>query len=217
MKLYVHNRIHCSPRTWKSTATKIAESEPFNGSKHNTKLYGIWRSQIGLPRDTLTVISLWPNAELANKTTDELFSSIRTIDTIEKNLIVPTVRPTSDNSPMKQGNYAFRWFETPKQNFDEFIQLCVEAWPDFEKNYNSEIIGLWKLDNDVNSNTNTTTLLLTRRPNLAVWERSKIPVTDEEREVRRKLSKRYDLCDWTTVYTTTLLTADDVRDEVRWS
>ena len=170
-----------------------------------------------MPRDTLTVLSLWPNAELANKTTDELFSSIRTIDSIEKNLMVPTVRPISDKSPMKQGNYAFRWFETPKQHFDEFIQLCVGAWPDFEKNYDSEIIGLWNLDNDVNSNTNTTSLLLTRRPNLAIWERSKIPVSAEEKEVRRKLSKRYDLCDWTIVHTTTLLTANDVRDEVRWS
>ena len=69
----------------------------------------------------------------------------------------------------------------------------------------------------MNSNTNTTSLLLTRRPNLAIWERSKLPVSDEEKEVRRKLSKRYDLCDWTIVHTTTLLTANDVRDEVRWS
>ena len=217
LQLYLHNRIHCSPRTWKSTATKIAASEVFNGSKNGIKLYGIWRSQIGLPRDTLTVISLWPHAELANKTTDELFKSIRTIDSIEKDFMVPTVRPTSDEPPMKQGNYAFRWFDTPKENFDEFIQLCVEAWPDFEKNYDSEIIGLWKLDRDANANKTTSTLLLTRRPNLAVWERSKIPVTDEEKEVRRKLSKRYDLCDWTTVYTTTLLTANDVSDDVRWS
>ena len=175
------------------------------------------QSQIGLPRDTLTVISLWPNAELANKTTDELFKSIRTIDSIEKDFMVPTVRPTSDKLPIKQGNYAFRWFETPKQNFNEFIQLCVDAWPHFEKNYDSEIIGLWKLDNDADANKNTRTLLLTRRPNLAVWERSKIPVTDEEKDVRRKLSKRYDLCDWTTVYTTTFLTANDVSDDVRWS
>ena len=217
MQLYISNRIHCSPRTWKSTAMKIAELEHFNGSKNGVKLYGIWRSQIGLPRDTLTVISLWPHAELANRTTDELFKSIRTIASIEKDFMVPTVRPTSDEPPKKQGNYAFRWFETPKQNFDEFLQLCVEAWPNFEKNYGSEIIGLWKLDNDVDANKNTRTLLLTRRPNLAVWERSKIPVTDEEKEVRRKLSKRYDLCDWTTVYTTTLLTASDVSDDVRWS
>ena len=217
VQLYVHHRIHCSPRTWKSTATTIAASYLFNESKYGVQLYGIFRSQIGLPRDAITVITLWPDAETESNTADKLFSNIETIQAIEKNFMVPTVRPTSHTSPIKQGNYAFRWFETPKQNFDKFIQLCVEAWPDFEKNYDSKIIGLWRLDNEVNTNGNISTLMLTRRPNLAVWEKSKIPVTDEEKEVRRKLSKRYDLCDWTTVYTTTLITAVDVSDEVRWS
>jgi hypothetical protein len=50
-----------------------------------------------------------------------------------------------------------------------------------------------------------------------MWERSKIPEGEAESEVRRKLSRRYDLCDSTYVYTTTLLTADDQPDEVRWA
>ena len=38
-----------------------------------------------------------------------------------------------------------------------------------------------------------------------------------EAEVRRKLSRRYDLCDATSVHTTTLLTARDEKDEARWT
>ncbi len=60
-------------------------------------------------------------------------------------------------------------------------------------------------------------LLLTRRPSLAMWERSKLPEGAAEAEVRRKLSRRYDLCDWTVVYTTTLLTATDAEDTARWA
>ena len=50
-----------------------------------------------------------------------------------------------------------------------------------------------------------------------MWERSKKPANKREAEVRKKLSRRYDLCDDTWVYTTTLLTADDEADEVRWT
>jgi hypothetical protein len=35
--------------------------------------------------------------------------------------------------------------------------------------------------------------------------------------VRRQLSRRYDLCDATWVYTTTLLTASDRADTARWT
>ena len=215
MQLYVHNRIHCSPRTWDATATEIASADIFINKSNDAKLYGIWRSQIGLPRDTITIISLWQRLEAIDETLNQVFRSINSIKNVETNIMVPTVRPETPIPPVMQGNYAFRWFETPKENFNEFIRLCVEAWPNFEKNYDSEIIGLWKLCNKVNDNIKT--LLLTRRPNLAMWERSKIPLTDEEKEVRRKLSKRYDLCSWTNVYTTTLLTANDVSDTVRWS
>jgi hypothetical protein len=126
----------------------------------------------------------------------------------------PTIRPKTNKRPERQGNYAFRWFDTPLRNFDEFLKLCIEAWPDFESSYDSQIIGLWKIENN---DKTVKTLLLTRRPNLAMWERSKIPEGPTETSVREKLSRRYDLCDWTTVYTTTLLTASDDVDLVRWS
>ena len=38
-----------------------------------------------------------------------------------------------------------------------------------------------------------------------------------EAEVRRQLSRRCDLCDDTYVYTTTLLSAEDQQDTVRWT
>ena len=60
-------------------------------------------------------------------------------------------------------------------------------------------------------------LLLTRRPNLAMWERSKLPEGKAESKVRDMLSRRYDLCDWTVVCTATLLTAADKQDKARWT
>ena len=78
------------------------------------------------------------------------------------------------------------------------------------------MIGLWRrLGEDEGAARHS--LLVTRRPDLAMWERSKIPANAEEQAVRDRLSRRYDLCDSTLVYTTTLLTAEDRDDAVRWT
>ena len=60
-------------------------------------------------------------------------------------------------------------------------------------------------------------LLLTRRPDLAMWERSKLPQGRAEEIVRETLNRRYNLCDWTVVNTSTLLTAGDMVDTARWA
>jgi hypothetical protein len=133
----------------------------------------------------------------------------------EQERMLPTLRPTATDAPRRQGSYAFRWFKTHKGHWQEFLDLCATAWPGFEAAYDSQIIGLWRSLQD--EGDLRCSLLLTRRPNLAMWERSKIPEGDDEAEVRRKLSRRYDLCDWTCVYTTTLLTAEDRDDLVRWT
>ena len=112
--------------------------------------------------------------------------------------------------PERQGNYAFRYFTTPQQNFEEFLALCEAAWPGFEAAYDSQVIGLWRFA-DATAEGSIDTLLLTRRPDLAMWERSKLPADAAEQEVRDKLSRRYDLCDATWVVTTTLITARFVR------
>ena len=93
--------------------------------------------------------------------------------------------------------------------------LCTQAWPGFESAYDSQVIGLWQFEDAASEVVEY--LLLTRRPDLAQWERSKQPQGPEETEVRRKLSQRYDLCDSTVVYTSTLISAKDHRDTHRWA
>jgi|TARA_B100000519_G_scaffold152289_1_gene133302 hypothetical protein len=178
-------------------------------------LYGIWRSQIGLPRDTITVITAWSDTDSAIRMSDLLHDGMETVETVELDLMSPTLRPLSVEPPVRQGNFAFRWFEMLPNNFEEFLELCETAWPDFESSYDSQVIGLWRVEG--NDDGPIRTLLMTRRPNLAMWERSKIPESEVEQAVRKKLNRRYDLCDWTNVYTTTLITAEDEQDETRWT
>ena len=212
--IYVHHRVTCEPRTWSDVAKQVIDLHDFVIRNNETPLYGLWRSQIGLPRDTITMISIWPDLETAKEKSNQICIGMEMVSAVETCIMRPTIRPKTNKRPRRQGNYAFRWFDTPLRNLDEFLKLCFEAWPDFESSYDSQIIGLWKIENN---DKTVKTLLLTRRPNLAMWERSKIPEGPKETSVREKLSRRYDLCDWTTVYTTTLLTASDDVDLVRWS
>ena len=138
----------------------------------------------------------------------------------------PTLRPSDPLPPARQGNYAFRWFATPEAHWPEFLDLCAGAWPGFERAYDSQVIGLWRATGDGTVAADAATgaglagvrsLLLTRRPNLAMWERSKLPEGEAEQRVRDALSRRYDLCDWTVVSTATLLTAEDAEDRARWT
>ena len=212
--IYVHHRVTCEPRTWSDVAKQVIDLHDFVIRNNETSLYGLWRSQIGLPRDTITMISVWPDLETAKEKSNQICIGMEMVSAVETCIMRPTIRPKTNKRPRRQGNYAFRWFDTPLRNLDEFLKLCFEGWPDFESSYDSQIIGLWKIENN---DKTVKTLLLTRRPNLAMWERSKIPEGPKETSVREKLSRRYDLCDWTTVYTTTLLTASDDVDLVRWS
>jgi hypothetical protein len=209
--VYVHHRITVEPRQWKTVADVLQAT----AAARQGALYGVWRSQIGRPRDELTAMTVWPDAGAASAAEDALLGGVPGVGDCTSEAMAPTLRPADPAPPRRQGNYAFRWFETPAGNWPEFLDLCAGAWPGFEAAYDSQVIGLWRcLPED---GAACRSLLLTRRPDLAMWERSKIPAGAEEAEVRRKLSRRYDLCDWTVVYTTTLLTAEDREDTARWT
>lgn len=214
-EIYAYHRITAAPRQWKSVSESLQGLAAPRLSDAGGALYGVWRSQIGRPRDEVTAMTVWPDVGSAAGAEAALCEGIDNIRECESERMVPTLRPDNPAPPTRQGNYAFRWFETPAEHWDEFLDLCAGAWPGFEASYDSQVIGLWRSldDNDAMRRS----LLLTRRPNLAMWERSKIPEGDTEMEVRRKLNRRYDICDWTVVFTTTLLTAADAEDTARWT
>jgi hypothetical protein len=211
---YLHHRIDCEPLAWQAVAKALEAAAPAVEAA-NGLLYGIWRSQIGQPRDTLNAITAWSHEKNGWAAVMELIKAIDSVRAHDVTAMTPTLRPANDAPPRRQGNFAFRWFDTPAQNWNEFLDLCADAWPGFEQSYDSQVIGLWKVEDSQPDVVRS--LLMTRRPDLAMWERSKIPQGKQETAVREKLSRRYDLCTSTYVYTTTLLTAEDREDTARWT
>lgn len=177
-------------------------------------LFGIWRSQIGRPRDELTVMTAWPNDDDTAATSAHMIKSIHDVCDCESERLLPTLKPETTTPPRKQGIYAFRWFDVPTENWDTFLDLCAAAWPGWEEAYASDIIGLWR--HEQSDHDSVRTLLLSRRPSLAMWERTKKPESEEEIEVRKKMGNRYDLCTWTSVYTTTLVSTAENGNSDNW-
>lgn len=212
--IYVHHRVTVAPRQWRAVADALCAGGAARLADAGGALYGVWRSQIGRPRDELTVVTHWPDGDGATAA-DFLLRGVPDIAGCQSEAMTPTLRPERADPPRRQGNYAFRWFETPAEHWPEFLDLCAAAWPGFETAYDSQVIGLWQILDGGEAVRRS--LLMTRRPDLAMWERSKIFQGEKETQVRRQLSRRYDLCDWTCVYTTTLLTAVDHDDSVRWT
>ena len=70
---FVHHRVTCQPRTWLNVAKQVIGLNDFMLKDNDTALYGLWRSQIGLPRDTITIISVWLDLETAKEKSDQIF------------------------------------------------------------------------------------------------------------------------------------------------
>lgn len=225
--IYVHHRIEAMPRRWREVAERLAAPARRQALRgRGAALYGIWRSQIGRPRDELTAITVWPDSISATVAEADLLQNVSDVRACASEAMRPTLRPADPSPPLRQGNYAFRWFATPEAHWEEFLALCAQAWPGFEAAYDSQVIGLWRMTGKRTADADSATgaglpgvrsLLLTRRPDLAMWERSKLPQGEAEQKVRDALGRRYDLCDWTVVSTATLLTADDREDRARWA
>ncbi len=223
MRVFIHHRIDAAPRRWQALSDRLAGDGANRIRQAGGALYGVWRSQIGRPRDELTVLTAWSAAITVATAESLLLGDDPDARSRRSEALAPTLRPTDAVPPTRQGNYAFRWFATPQQNWPEFLDLCAAAWPGFEAAYDSQVVGLWQATGDCTGAGDgdqfggVRSLLLTRRPNLAMWERSKLPEGKAETEVRAQLSRRYDLCDWTVVSTATLLTAEDRQDTARWT
>ena len=59
-EVYLHHRLDCAPRQWKAVADALGGDGRRVIETAGGSLYGIWRSQIGRPRDELQAITAWP-------------------------------------------------------------------------------------------------------------------------------------------------------------
>lgn len=94
--------------------------------------------------------------------------------------LTPTLRPTQDAPPEIGGIYVHNWFTIDGVAVDEFVRLSGEAWPDFERRFETKIYGLFlAAESDADRTEGARRLLLmTRYRDLGEWQVSRDPTSD---------------------------------------
>jgi hypothetical protein len=94
--------------------------------------------------------------------------------------LTPTLRPTQDAPPEPGGTYVHNWFTIDGDSVDEFVRLSGEAWPDFERRFETKIYGLFLAgESEVDRADGARRLLLmTRYRDLGEWQVSRDPTSD---------------------------------------
>jgi len=106
--------------------------------------------------------------------------------------MVATARPASTEPLQRGGVFALRRFELHRpDDWDEFLNLSVEAWPEFEKTNDARIEGLFRFVGvGDGSGAADEALLVTRYPSLAVWESSRTTINPSTASGRNFLRRR---------------------------
>src|SRR5215213_2619945 len=108
MTHYVFHRITTAPRLWQAVAEALAARREALAAAGGG-LYGLWRSQIGRPRDEITAITAWTTPTDAARAEALLLGATPNVQAAACLAMAPTLRPTTAQPPRRQGNYAFRW------------------------------------------------------------------------------------------------------------
>jgi hypothetical protein len=131
--------------------------------------YGIFTGVFGLATNELYWMSLGGDETIL---LSELASGSGLRVQLELNL-VPTVRPVEHSPRSRRGLYVFRWFDVLNKDVDEVANLSQQAWVSFEDDFDSQIQGLFALQD--RSEDKGKMLLLTWYKNLTVWQDSRTP------------------------------------------
>lgn len=94
--------------------------------------------------------------------------------------LTATLRPTQDVPPEAGGIYVHNWFIIDGEAVDEFVRLSGEAWPDFERRFETKIYGLFlAAESEADRADGARRLLLmTRYRDLGEWQVSRDPTSD---------------------------------------
>lgn len=152
------------------------------------ELFGAFTPLIGWTSEQVAVMIRWP--ELAPDRERAINTIIHhpSVASVERSTLAPTTRPRPTDRPLTRGIYTHRWFTIHARNFDEFVTLSADAWPDFERDFATKVFGLFRAEPTASEQEagQLRMLLNTQYDSHAVWEASRAPSAKAAGNFRRR-------------------------------
>ncbi len=135
MSVYDYRLLACPPRQSAAVARALVDQGLPGG-----RVFGVFTAQIGIPRDQVIVMNVWPDA-----------ASVRApalpagVTTVEQALWDATIRPAEGAViTVGPGIVTHRRFTVRDDDVAEFVALSGDAWGNFEETQAAQPIGMWR-------------------------------------------------------------------------
>ena len=138
---------------------------------------------LGYPSNT--VLALFPALDAD---TALAVARIEGAVSVQSTRLSATARPVAGAAPVPGGVYVHNWFHIDADAAEAFVDLSVEAWPDFEARFEARIFGLFLAEAseaDLGQGARRL-LLMTRYRDLGEWQASRDPTTEAMKTFARR-------------------------------
>jgi hypothetical protein len=167
--LYLHLR---SPDSDRAPLERAVDEAARGGWRDAGRtVWGAWEGLFGVASNELLVITAEPEDVPAGGVT--LPDAVEVLDSLP---LAATLRPNAGTRLVRPGLYVFRSFDVRGPDVDEFIELSVRAWEQFENAaaYSAEPQGLFR-PSTAEAEAPERLLLVTWYDGLGSWEASRHP------------------------------------------
>jgi hypothetical protein len=170
MSTYEYTTFRIERGGWRTLAGDI-EAIDAATRDHGGSVFLLCAGLIGFASDEGVLIRHWAGGEPIEDRSAASNGMTSVLREWSSEQLTATVRPIDPSPPHEAGVYAHRWFWVKPAHWDEFLRLSEHGiWPYFESD-GCEIIGLWRGDDEDSLHR---TLLVTRYPSVAHWERTRL-------------------------------------------
>jgi hypothetical protein len=194
MPAYEHLVIAFGPGQLAGVAAAIASDGRARVEDRGGRLFGTWKSLIGLSLNHVVVVVEWPDEAAARSAWGAVADGIADAVVEQHDLWHATLRPAPGFTPRHDGGFVtHRWYDIRDSELERFLELSSNTWTNWEGTHDGEVIGLWRADEPPAPGRIRMRLMAWYR-DMGVWERSRHwKGTKGAETANQNLGARYDL------------------------